>query len=322
MAEPWRVALERAQSTAPNPSTLHSVIESLMPGAGIAAVHPLIGGIGAVMHRIDLDSASGERRSIVLRQLMPEWGEGPDDLRRQVATHAFLSEEGLVPVPGVLWNDASGDAFGRPAFLMQFVDGRPIVGDLADPLAVDALASTLSDIHALRRLPTHLESARTERAHLEAFGVNRSHSELVDADALRAALRDHVTDEETGVALIHRDYHGGNVLWGGAKVTAVLDWPLAAIGSPHYDEAYAHADTWLAWGDETARRFRDRYRAFSGSDLDVDRQRFWDLTAVVRFLPSPDSMGLVDAYRATGCVDITSEQLDTRYVELAERLLA
>ena len=321
MAEPWRVALERAQSTAPDPSTLHSVIESLMPGAGIRSVEPLIGGIGAVMHRIDLISASGKLRSIVLRQLMPEWGEGPDDLLRQVSTHAFLSEEGHVPVPGVLWNDATGDAFGRPAFLMQFVDGRPIVGDLTDPIAVDALASTLCDIHTLRRLPNHLESTRTERRHLEAFGVNRSHSELVDAETLRAALWDQVTDAETGVALIHRDYHGGNVLWDGATVTAVLDWPLAAIGSPHYDEAYAHADTWLAWGDETARHFRDRYRASSGSDLDEDRQRFWDLTAVVRFLPSPDSMGLVDTYRATGCVDISSDQLDARFVELAERLL-
>lgn len=293
-----------------------------MPGAAIRSVEPLIGGIGAVMHRIELISAPGKLRSIVLRQLMPEWGEGAEHLRRQVSTHAFLSEEGSVPVPGVLWDDATGDAFGRPAFLMPFVDGRPIVGDLlADPTAVNALASTLCDIHSLRRLPTHLESTRTEREHLEAFGVNQKHSELVDADALRAALWDHVTDADTAVALIHRDYHGGNVLWDGATLTAVLDWPLAAIGSPHYDEAYAHADTWLAWGSDTARHFRDRYREASSFALDEDRQRFWDLTAVVRFLPSPDSMGLVDAYRATGCAGITSEQLDARYVELAERLL-
>lgn len=321
MADPWLVALEHARSTAQDPSAIDSVIESLMPGAEVISVEPLIGGIGAVMHRINLKSASGRHRSIVLRQLMPEWGEGPGHLRRQVSTHVFLSEDGHVPVPGVLWSDAVGEAFGRPAFLMEFVDNRPIVGDLTDPPAVDALASTLHDIHAPRRLPAHLQAARSEREHLETFGVNRKHSPLVDADALRTALEDHATDSETSPVLIHRDYHGGNVLWDGAMVTAVLDWPLAAIGSPHYDEAYAHADTWLAWGGEPAHHFRDRYRALSGAALDEDRQRFWDLLALVRFLPSPDSMGLADAYRASGCVDITSEDLDARYVELAERLL-
>ena len=118
------------------------------------------------------------------------------------------------------------------------------------------------------------------------------------ADRLRRALQASTPDGSIPPTLAHGDFHGGNVLWDGVRVTAVLDWPLATRASRWWDEAYAHMDTWLAHGEASATTFRSAYRARSGDRPDPEHQRFWDLSALVRALPSPGQW--LDSYRHAG----------------------
>jgi hypothetical protein len=102
-------------------------------------------------------------------------------------------------------------------------------------------------------------------------------------------------------------------------VTAVLDWPMATRACRWWDEAYAHMDTWLAHGEASAAWVRSEYRELVGDAPDPHHQRFWDLTALVRALPSPGDW--LDSYRHAGAAELTREVLQNRYVDLVERVV-
>ncbi len=74
---------------------------------------------------------------------------------------------------------------------------------------------------------------------------------------------------------------------------------------------------WLM-GPEAASGFRQAYQNIRGAELPPEVQRFWDLTAVVRALPGPGQW--LDAFLHSGVPNLTSEDLETRFVDMVERL--
>ena len=102
-------------------------------------------------------------------------------------------------------------------------------------------------------------------------------------------------------------------------MTAVLDWPMATVAIRWWDEAYAYMDTWLAHGAESAKGFRSEYREIAGDAPDPGLQRFWDLTALIRALPSPGQW--LDSYRHAGATGLTREMLEQRYADLVARVV-
>ena len=87
--------------------------------------------------------------------------------------------------------------------------------------------------------------------------------------------------------LIHRDYHPGNVLWDGARVTGVVDWATAAIGPPGIDLARMRLNLASRHGHEIADRFTVAYVGIGGSP--TARHPFWDLLDAVDCLPDTDA---------------------------------
>jgi Ser/Thr protein kinase RdoA (MazF antagonist) len=85
---------------------------------------------------------------------------------------------------------------------------------------------------------------------------------------------------------IHRDFHPGNVLSDGARVTAVADWPTAAWGPPGIDLARMRLN--LAWshGARVADRFRSAYQAEAGGD---GPHPYWELVDCADLLPDMTS---------------------------------
>jgi aminoglycoside phosphotransferase (APT) family kinase protein len=277
------------------------------------------GGLGAVLHRIDLHPEPEQPDAFVLRRLMPEWDETSEHLEREATTVDRLDRSSDVPVPSVHWQDRTGRVFGRPAMLMEFVAGHCLVADLASPGAGTVLAETLTGIHDASVTMEHLHSFESIADHAQILGVHSGSSEVIDADQLRAALEASTPHGTARPTLVHGDFHGGNVLWDGSQVTAVLDWPMATRASRWWDEAYAHMDTWLAHGESPASRFRSAYRECTGDAPDPDRQRFWDLTALARALPSPGQW--LHSYRHGGVTQLKRETLEDRYREMVTRIL-
>lgn len=86
---------------------------------------------------------------------------------------------------------------------------------------------------------------------------------------------------------IHRDYHPGNALWDGARVT-VVDWATAAWGPPGIDLARMRLNLAAHHGRGVADRFVEAYVA-AGGDATA-RDAYWDLLDAADLLP-----GLIEA---------------------------
>jgi aminoglycoside phosphotransferase (APT) family kinase protein len=314
----WGELLATARAEPLDRDALDRVVDGVLPGAVVGDVTPIAGGLGSLLDLVELEGAAVD--AVVLRRLLPEFGAGPEEVERESAAYRAAAAGG-VPVPDLLWHD-DGAVIGRPALLLEFVAGRPITGALADPAAVDRLVEAVTTVHAvdldarsdLPRLPD--PSVRLEE---EVRAVVDS-SDLVDVRALVAAVAAVVGASEPDDGLVHGDLHGGNVLWDGRAVTGVLDWSDAALGVRWHDEAYLVMDTALAHGVEAGERLRVALRA--RPDAPVPSDDAWALSygmALLRALPSPAAW--LEAFEVGGCVGLTEDVLEHRYVDLVESFL-
>ena len=142
--------------------------------------------------------------------------------REQAAMRAAAG--GTIPVPEV---HAVGSWRGRPALLLSWCPGRPLLHELS---------ARPDDSWSLG-----VEFGRMQAAihALPAPAVLRDHPVPWPAwagpdDTLQACLR---TIDRLPDVLLHLDYHPMNVLVDGEGVTAVLDWANARAGDPRADLA-------------------------------------------------------------------------------------
>ena len=195
--------LAAAQASPPTRAALDGVVGEVWPGSRAERIEPLAGGLGSVLHRIDLVGAPVA--SVVLRQLLVEFGDDADTVRREAEVHRAGAAAG-VAMPVVHWSDPEGSALGRPALLLEHVPGHPILADLATATGQAAMAATL---HAVAGVPTqtlaHLPRLATLDDVVTRFWPPPVTSEVVDAAALNAAVDAAVGAFEPGDALLHMD---------------------------------------------------------------------------------------------------------------------
>jgi hypothetical protein len=82
---------------------------------------------------------------------------------------------------------------------------------------------------------------------------------------------------------LHRDYHPGNVLWEGGRVTGVIDWPNACYGPADFDVAYCAGNLAALFGVDAAERFIARYERLTGRNVHA----YWLLAAISDHMPEP-----------------------------------
>ena len=132
---------------------------------------------------------------------------------------------GGIPVPAV---HAEGRWEGRPALLLEWVAGRPVVDAFrAQPWRIAALGAMCGRMHArIHTVPAPQGPEYPPDRWLDWAGT-------LDAplrERMRALAR-------APLVLCHFDYHPLNVMTDGARVTGVLDWPNAMPGDPRADLA-------------------------------------------------------------------------------------
>lgn len=174
------------------------------------------------------------------------------------------------PVPGVLMADAAGHVMGRPALVLEHVDGvlASRVLAAADPdeaLAVGrALGAALAPLGTIGfdrsgffggpelepgGMVGNVDAQLADAVNAALSGLGRDLDPDLTASwrALVAATAP-ATDQLTGPALVHADFNPKNLLLrrgpDGWAVAAVLDWEFAFAGSPLADlgnlQRFAH----------------------------------------------------------------------------------
>lgn len=174
------------------------------------------------------------------RGYMSWWTLETPDLPRRERTACRVASRAGVPVPKIL------HTFESPEEAVTVLRREPGDSNWTPPtpeMAAD-LAETLARLHAA-------PVADEDRAHLPDVSLAALLPRFARwaEEAENAPLRgdvDALAERFTGVAerpvgLIHGDFHPGNVLSDGRRVTAVIDWEEAALGDPRIDVALMEA---------------------------------------------------------------------------------
>lgn len=318
---PDDATLEAIRASEPDAIGLMDVMELIAPDARVTAWHRLPGGLGAAMHRIDVTMPSGAQTGFVLRRFLPETGQDGPVATREAATLEALRDT-PVAAPEVLWLDADGVVFDRPALATTLVPGRPRSADVAeDPSVLRGLAEALVSLHwvptdRLAHLPVYGDVAALT-APLRTVRDQVPDSGLVDARHVVAAVLDGVDEvDDQPAALSHGDFHVGNVLFEGSRATGIVDWTHARVADPRADVAYCALDLALLAGPDAAEAFLAHHADLRGP---MNHAPWWRLHAAVAALPDP--FDWMPGWHALGAA-VTRQQVADRFVAWVQAALA
>jgi aminoglycoside phosphotransferase (APT) family kinase protein len=186
-------------------------------------------------------------------------------------TSAWLANHALVAA------DPDAAVCDVPALLLARLPGAPpdLAGDPAR--VVEGLAAALPPIHTV-----------------PGPGPAPPYHRFYEPDQLvppawsdRPALWERAFAVATGpppddrACFIHRDYHPGNTLWTGGRLTGVVDWVGGSWGPPSVDLGHMRVNLAADLGLAVADRFLAAHRALTG----FDHHPWWDVASAADVAP-------------------------------------
>jgi aminoglycoside phosphotransferase (APT) family kinase protein len=226
---------------------------------------------------------------------------GPADIVRQARIMASMAGT-PVPVPPVYWYGDEPEFFGRPYFVVGFLEGVKLTDEPFPPEQMVRLARKgIETLAALHSLPWELRR--------EAFGdplplieemkrldylLDRPTLDpevVAQAPELRERLR--VTlPGAARVGCVHGDFQWSNVLFDIERPIALIDWEIASIGPTMLDLGwvcfFADADSWVETAEKRVRPLSPReivetYTLLAPFRVSDDEVRWFRALAGYRF---------------------------------------
>lgn len=265
--------LSRVLRGRPPRDTLEWVRQSL-GATRVTRVRVLRGGESSAVHMVTLEGATGACERVVLRRYVLDWlAEEPWIPSNEVAVLQLL-EESPILAPQLLVSDIDGRVTGTPAIVMSALPGRIEW----EPRDFDAwqrqLAEALPPVHAVPVSPRLRRFAPYPAEH----PVPPEWSRHRWAWEAAVSLYEEGPPADVQAVFIHRDYHPGNVLWTGGRITGVVDWASACVGPAEEDVAHCRENITRHLGQEAADRFLATWQSVSGVR---EYHPYWDLTNVL-----------------------------------------
>lgn len=269
--------------------------------AGVATVtgsrHATMGGLatGGLSQEtwfVTLEREEGPQRA-VLR--LPTVASGSRSVVTQRVALELAHAHG-VPVPALIaYGDGEGNPFGSPFLVMVRAEGEipRDWGDLPPARRHDVgirAMRVLAGVHAIpaeaaagRGLRAPASSAPAEelafyRRRFARLGVSTRGTVEVAFRWLEAHLPS--ADE---LVLVHNDFRMGNLVLDGDRVIAVLDWELAAVGSPVADLAWCFIAVWDVVDVDLDAMFA-AYEHAAGRRVDPGQLRWYTALGYLRLL--------------------------------------
>ena len=196
----------------------------------------LTGGADARLYRYKLIDQAPR----VLRILRPE--REVEELICHQLVHRTLNQQGLkTPVIHRVCGDKS--VLGGVFAVMDLLPGHTLF-ELAPERHAEVLGQSMAAMHGLDVRPI-VESLRRSGVPDERFlspfiqhkALGFFDQKIPWAADLMAWLHDHLPLDGENLAVIHGDYHGGNIMFDDGSLSGVLDWSFA-IADPAVDLAH------------------------------------------------------------------------------------
>jgi aminoglycoside phosphotransferase (APT) family kinase protein len=206
-----------------------------------------------------------------------------------------LLDDTEVPAPRLLAADPYGRICDVPALLTTRVPGRHAARPWDMEGYLIAMAQALARVHEVpldKALPPYAPyydpSTRGERRPPEWSGSPELWERVFATLAGPAP--------QTPAGFIHRDFHPGQTVWSGDRLTGIVDWTTGSNGPYGIDLARMRINLALDYGVDVAGRFQAIYREATGRDM---RHPYWDLTDAadaVLDMPVPRTQEVADRY--------------------------
>ena len=243
------------------------------------------GGSHRIAWQVDVAAGGVSPSRLFLTLDAPDAG-GEDGNVRDGAVLSALGATSI-PVPTVVARSGPGGAL-----LMEWVDGAsdaPAGADL-EPVMAD-LMRQLAALHrfepgtlAIPELPVPttpeglaLDQLRAVEASYRANPA--AHHPVVDFGL--GWLRRNVPPAPVRPSLVHGDVGPGNMIYGGGRVRAIVDWEIAHWGDPMEDLAALAVRDMATPVGSYATRLRE-YEVASGTGVDAQRLRYYRVLVLVR----------------------------------------
>ena len=252
----------------PDARTLDWVARAVAPGARVMGGRRLKGGITSSIHRLAVETRSGRRTQVVLRQWTPSaWNttsDAPHFVERE--RHVLRGLESTdIPAPRVLAADPTGESTGVPALLMTRVPGR-IDLTPTDPKAwLRQIARMAAHIHELD-VEAEPYSWKQRDVPVPPW-ASRPADWRAAADLVRGPAPAHE------VRFAHGDYQHFNFLWQRERLTGVVDWVAACRGPADVDVGHCRLNLAVLYSPELAVDFLAAYEAHAGRRI----HPYWDI---------------------------------------------
>jgi aminoglycoside phosphotransferase (APT) family kinase protein len=261
------VRFSREASTLPrSPLLVLEALETWLDqhgiGSGPVSATLLSGGHSNVTFRLQRDGTD----AVLRRPPRPPLPPGAHDVVREARLLCALESSG-VPVPRIIAICDSEKVIGAPFALMEFVNGHvlertapPSLLAPGEPCRVgESFVDALVAVHAVDVRSAGLQWLGRAGGYLErqlrrfsgSWEINRTR-ELPAIDELERRLRARLP-KSSETTLVHGDVRLGNAIFAPdppARVVALLDWEMAAVGDPLADLGYLNA----AWTDPGERK--------------------------------------------------------------------
>jgi aminoglycoside phosphotransferase (APT) family kinase protein len=305
----WHATLRAERARVVPLVAWRALTDRLWPGARFLSSEPVLGGLGALIDRLIAEDAEGVRVTAVVRRFPSGGANGPEEVRREIATLQVLTRC-EAPAPRPLWSDPAGQVLGRPALAMSDLPGRSLAADLDAEGA--ALAGRL--LARLHRVPgssmSHVPDPGDLQTQIagELSGSVPLKDDAVDRRELHAAIKRGAQavagQQET---FRHDDFHPGNIVRQRSSA-AVVDLTGAGRGDPGRDLGYCRLDLALTAVEGTTEAFLAGYRDAGG----VVPEHLWlyDLLGALRCLPTPAHW--LPAFHEQGRTDLTADVVEGR----------
>ena len=281
------------------------------PDLELARLARLSGGASKEQFTFDLtwrhDDGARATRKLILRMDPSESIVETHRLREAQLLRAMWGE---VPVPEVLWVDATPTSLGHPFLIAGFLEGtvQPEGGKKASGLGMyfeprlrdglkDQFVRHLARIHALDWGSRDLSSydrpqPGTSQGNAWSLGVWERvwHEDVLEEHPIMEYAAEWLKHNMPVVehpVVVHGDYRSGNFMFtDDLQINAVLDWELANIGDHHEDLSYTASEilgcpdergTLLVSGLLPRAEFLARYRDHGGLPVDEDKLFYFDV---------------------------------------------
>lgn len=282
------------------------------------------------------DGPYAGRHKLVLRGAIAPAHSESHSLADQAEALRFVRARSC-PAPEPLWLASKADGFARDYLLLRWVEGEADPASLASSTAAsgggEALAHdigrVLARIHSIKpsyMAPDCLGPAPTDPVR---HGVERLATGLARLETPRRELEwalarlKRSTPRGRPVALAHRDFRVGNLVIGGGRVKAVLDWEFAGWSDPCEDYGWFAARCWrrhdpdrVAGGIGPLDAFAAGYSLGGGEAVTPEILRFWQGYAHLRW--ALIAIEQVERGRANG--DRSLQALGERLPEITSEL--